>query len=110
VIHRTSCTVAERLVRKDADRVMAAVWSDDIERSFIVPIQIDAADGQGVLAQITSALAAADANIVHIDMAQEPTTGIADLRLRIAVQNADHLKQVLASLARVKPVLNVKRA
>ncbi len=110
VIHSTSCSVATRLVRKDADRMMAAVWSDDIERSFIVPIQIDAADGHGVLAQITSALAAADANIVHIDMAQEPTTGIADLRLRIAVQTADHLAQVLASLARVKPVLNVKRA
>jgi GTP pyrophosphokinase len=109
VIHRNTCTIATRLVHKDADRVMAAVWADDIERSFIVPIQIDAADGQGVLAQITSALAAADANIVHIDMAQEPTTGIADLRLRIAVRTADHLKQVLASLARVKPVLNVRR-
>ena len=89
--------------------MMAAVWTDDIDRSFIVPIQIDAADGQGVLAQITAALAAADANIVHIDMAQEPTTGIADLRFRVAVQNLDHLTQVLASLARVKAVLKVVR-
>jgi GTP pyrophosphokinase len=110
VIHRASCSVAARLVRKDADRMMAAVWADDVDKSFIVPIQIDAADGQGVLAQITSALAAADANIVHIDMAQEPTTGIADLRLRIAVQNADHLAQVLASLARVKAVLKFARS
>jgi GTP pyrophosphokinase len=109
IIHRASCPVATRLLRKDADRMMAAVWTDDIDRSFIVPIQIDAADGQGVLAQITAALAAADANIVHIDMAQEPTTGIADLRFRVAVQNLDHLTQVLASLARVKAVLKVVR-
>jgi (p)ppGpp synthase/HD superfamily hydrolase len=43
-------------------------------------------------------------------MAQEPTTGIADLRFRVAVQNLDHLTQVLASLARVKAVLKVVRA
>jgi (p)ppGpp synthase/HD superfamily hydrolase len=88
---------------------MAAVWADDIDKSFIVPIQIDAADGQGVLAQITSNLAAADANIVHVDMAQEPTTGIADLRLRIAVRDSSHLAQVLARLARVKAVLKIVR-
>ena len=109
IIHRKGCAVATRLIRKDADRVMSAVWADDIERNFIVPIQIDAADGQGVLAQITAALAAADANIVHIDMVQEPTTGIADLRFRISVQNASHLTQVLASLARVKAVLKATR-
>jgi GTP pyrophosphokinase len=109
IIHRETCPIAGRLMRKDADRMMAAVWADDILRSFVVPIQIDAADGQGVLAQITSALATADANIVHIDMTQEPTTGIADLRFRIAVQDSDHLTQVLASLARVKSVLKVQR-
>jgi len=109
IIHRESCAVATRLIRKDADRIMSAAWSDDIERHFIVPIQIGVADGQGVLAQITTALAAADANIVHIDMAQEPTTGIADLRFRIAIRNLDHLTQVLASLSRVKAVLKVVR-
>ena len=109
IIHRDNCAVATRLIRKDADRIMPAVWSDDIERNFIVPIQIGAADGQGVLAQITAALAAADANIVHIDMVQEPTTGIADLRFRIMVRGTDHLTQVLASLARVKAVLKVER-
>lgn len=109
IIHRENCSVATRLARKDADRMMAAVWADDIDRSFIVPIQIDAADGQGVLAQITSNLAAADANIVHVDMAQEPTTGIADLRLRIAIRDVSHLAQVLARLTRVKAVLKVVR-
>ncbi len=109
IIHQSICTAATRLARKDADRMMPAVWADDIERSFNVPIQIDAADGQGVLAQITSNLAAADANIVHIDMTQEPTTGIADLRLRIAVRDAAHLKQVLTRMARVKAVLKVVR-
>lgn len=109
IIHRDNCAVATRLMRKDSDRMMAAVWTDDIQRSFVVPIQIDAADGQGVLAQITAALAAADANIVHIDMTQEPTTGIADLRFSIAVREAAHLAQVLSSLARVKAVLKAVR-
>jgi GTP diphosphokinase / guanosine-3',5'-bis(diphosphate) 3'-diphosphatase len=109
IIHRDSCSIATRLIHKDADRIMPAVWSDDIERNFVVPIQIGASDGQGVLAQITAALAASDANIVHIDMTQEPTTGIADLRFRIAVRNLDHLTQVLASLARMKVVLKVAR-
>ncbi len=109
IIHRESCSVATRLARKDADRLMPAIWESDIDKSFIVPIQIDAADGQGVLAQIASNLAAADANIVHVDMAQEPTTGIADLRLRIAVRDASHLAQVLARLTRVKAVLKVVR-
>ncbi len=110
IVHRSECSAALKLIRKDADRVMPAVWADDVSRTFIVPIQINAADGQGVLAQITSNLAAADANIVHVDMAQEPTTGIADLRLRIAVRDASHLAQVLARLARVKAVLKIVRA
>jgi GTP diphosphokinase / guanosine-3',5'-bis(diphosphate) 3'-diphosphatase len=109
IIHQSNCAQALRLARKDADRMMAAIWESDIDKSFIVPIQIDAADGHGVLAQITSSLATADANIVHVDMAQEPTTGIADLRLRIAVRDAAHLAQVLARLARVKAVLKVVR-
>lgn len=109
IIHTDSCAVATRLARKDSDRMMPAIWESDIDKSFIVPIQIDAADGQGVLAQIASNLAAADANIVHVDMAQEPTTGIADLRLRIAVRDASHLAQVLARLTRVKAVLKVVR-
>jgi GTP diphosphokinase / guanosine-3',5'-bis(diphosphate) 3'-diphosphatase len=109
IIHRHNCATALRLQNKDIDRMMQAVWADDIERSFEVPIVVSVQDAQGVLAQVTAALAAADANIVHIGMASESSQSTIDLAFRIAVRDTQHLKQVLTSLARVTAVLKAVR-
>ena len=110
VIHREACTAAAKLQNKDPDRMMPAVWSDDIERSFEVPITVSVSDAQGVLAQVTAALAAADANIVFIGMGSEAAQSTTDLKFRIMVRDTAHIAQVLASLARVAAVLKAVRA
>jgi GTP diphosphokinase / guanosine-3',5'-bis(diphosphate) 3'-diphosphatase len=109
VIHRSHCAVAQRLQNKDADRLMQAVWAEDIDRSFEVPIVVSVQDAQGVLAQVTAALATADANIVYIGMASESSQSTIDLAFRIAVRDTQHLGQVLSSLARVAAVLKAVR-
>jgi GTP pyrophosphokinase len=109
VIHRSDCAAALRLTRKDEDRMIDAHWADDIERAFAVAITVSVKDGQGVLAQVTSALAQADANIVHIEMGQEQAEQTTDLRFRIAIKDLLHLHQVLKSRARVPSVVKVVR-
>jgi GTP diphosphokinase / guanosine-3',5'-bis(diphosphate) 3'-diphosphatase len=101
VIHRTECSVALRLTRKDDERMIEAHWADDIERAFTVGMVVSVKDGQGVLAQVTSALAQADANIVHIEMGQEQAEHMTDLRFRIAINDVTHLDQVKNSGSRV---------
>jgi GTP diphosphokinase / guanosine-3',5'-bis(diphosphate) 3'-diphosphatase len=109
VIHRSDCAVAQRLTRKDEDRMIDAHWADNIERTFAVAITVSVKDGQGVLAQVTSALAQADANIVHIEMGQEQAEQTTDLRFRIAIKDLPHLSQVLKSLARLPSVVKAVR-
>jgi GTP diphosphokinase / guanosine-3',5'-bis(diphosphate) 3'-diphosphatase len=110
VIHRSDCSVALRLTHKDKDRMIEAHWADDIERAFAVAITVSVKDGQGVLAQVTSALAQADANIVHIEMGQEQAEQTTDLRFRIAIKDLAHLSHVLQNLARVPSVVKVARS
>lgn len=110
VIHQTSCKIAMRHAHKDADRIMPATWADGIDRRFTVPITVRVTDQQGVLAQVTAALATADANIVHIGMALEQAESATDLQFRITIQDSSHLEQVLASLSRISAVLKVTRS
>ncbi len=110
VIHRADCLVATRLVRKDADRVIEANWAEDVTRHFTVAVTVSVRDGQGVLAQVTSALAQADANIIHIDMGEAQAEQITDLRFRIAIKDTAHLDQLLASLMRLPSVLKAVRS
>jgi GTP pyrophosphokinase len=109
VIHRTNCAAAIKLTRKDQDRMMEAQWADDIERTFPAFIRVSVRDGQGVLAQVTAAIAQAEANIVHIEMGAEIAELTTELSFQIAIKNLKHLNAVMKGLMQIPPVVNVQR-
>ena len=67
------------------------------------------ANGKGVLARVAASLAAAEADITHVDMDDEEAQDATDLRFVIAVRDKAHLDAVLAKLKRTPSVMRAQR-
>lgn len=109
VVHTSECQVGRRLFERDSERWMRVEWAEELTRSFPTTVVALVHNGKGVLAQIASAVAAAEADITHLDMDQEPAAETTELRLLISVRDRVHLAEVLRTLRRAPAVLRVWR-
>lgn len=109
VVHVEDCAVARKLLNKDSERFIGVDWSDEPVRPFETGLVVTVANGQGVLARVASALAASEADIIHIDMGQEAAQETTDLRFVISVRDRSHLETALRNLRRTPSVLRAER-
>ncbi len=109
IVHTAECPTAARLRQRDSERWMQVAWSDDLSRSFETGIVLDLRDGKGVLAEVATAISDAGADIVHLEMGNEPADETTELRLLIAVRDRTHLAEVLRTLQRSRSVLRASR-
>ena len=109
VVHTDECAVARRLQHKDAERFITVAWADEPVRLFEAGIVVTVVNGKGVLARVASALASAEADIVHLGMADESAQEALDLRFVIMVRDRTHLDTVLRHLKRTQSVLRAAR-
>ncbi len=109
VVHTEDCAVARKLYNKDSERFIGVEWSDEPTRAFETGIVVTVNNGKGVLARVASALAASEADIIHIDMGQEAAQETTDLRFVIAVRDRAHLATLLRNLKRTSSVLRARR-
>jgi len=109
LVHTAECRVARRQAEKDPERWMRVEWAEEPTRPFETAVTVLVRNGKGVLAQVASAISAAQADITHIDMGEEPASEAAELRLRITVRDRQHLADVLRTIRRCTPVLRVWR-
>lgn len=110
VVHTDDCAVARRLQNKDAERFITVAWADEPVRAFEVGIVVTVINGKGVLARVAAAIAAAEADIVHMGMAEETAQDALDLRFVIGVRDREHLDAVLRSLRPTQSVLRASRS
>ena len=71
VVHVHDCSVARKLLVKDSERFIGVDWSEEPIRPFETGILVTVNNSKGILAKVAAALASAEADIIHIDMAQE---------------------------------------
>ncbi len=109
VVHIEDCAVARKLLNKDSERFIGVDWSDEPVRAFETGLVVTVTNGQGVLARVASALAASEADIIHIDMGQEAAQETTDLRFVISVRDRAHLEAALRNLRRTPSVLHAER-
>lgn len=109
VVHTNECAVARKLQQKDSERFIGVEWSDEPVRNFETGIEVTVVNGKGVLARVAGALAAAEADIIHVDMGQEAAQDSAELRFVIAVNDLTHLDSVLRHLKRTPSVVRADR-
>lgn len=108
-VHASRCQVALKLQYKDSERFISVEWADDPVRAFETGVVVTVTNGKGVLAKVAGALAAAEADITHVDMAEESERGAMDLKFVIAVRDMNQLEAVLRNLRRTPVVLRAER-
>ena len=109
VVHIQDCSVAKKLQHKDSERFITVEWADDPVRAFETGIMVTAKNGKGVLAKVAAALAAAEADIVHIDMGYDGAQEDVEFRFVVGVRDAAHLAVVLRNLSRTPSVMRAER-
>lgn len=109
VVHAAECPTAMRLQHKDGERFMGVEWSDEPTRAFEVDLAATVNNVKGAMAQVASALATAEADIVHIETAPDGAPDIKELLFVIAVRDRAHLDTVLTKLKRSPVVMRVQR-
>jgi GTP pyrophosphokinase len=110
IVHADDCAVAMRLKHKDSERFIGVEWSDEPVRTFETEVLVTVTNGKGVLARVAAALAAAEADITHIDMEDEAAQDATDLRFIVAVRDRTQLEVALRNLRRTPSVLKAQRA
>jgi GTP pyrophosphokinase len=109
VVHTEDCTVGRKLLARDRERFLEVEWSDEPVRAFEAALLVTVENGKGVLARVASTLAAAEADITHVDMSEERVQHATDLRFAIAVRDREHLAHILKALKRTPSVLKAQR-
>ncbi|MGJ7555095.1 RelA/SpoT family protein [Variovorax sp. RB2P76] len=109
VVHTDDCGVGQRLRHKDSERFFAVEWADEPTRPFETGVVITVRNDKGVLARVAATLADAEADITHVEMADETPQDSTDLRFVIAVRDRTHLDAVLRAARRTASVLTASR-
>ncbi len=109
LVHTVDCGVGKRLFERDSERWITVDWAEEPTRPFETGVTLLLKNGKGVLAQVAAAVSAAEADITHIDMDEEPAADTIELRLLLSVRDRLHLADVMRTLRRAPAVLRVVR-
>ncbi len=110
-IHKQECSNYQR--GKDSPensvRWLSAHWAGDVKVDFNAMLEISAINRNGVLADITVALANMKVPIVNLNARQSSDGANADFTITISVSNLDHLNTVLGKLKKIRDVHSIDR-
>ncbi|MEJ8846399.1 bifunctional (p)ppGpp synthetase/guanosine-3',5'-bis(diphosphate) 3'-pyrophosphohydrolase [Variovorax rhizosphaerae] len=109
VVHTNECGVGQRLRHRDSERFFAVEWAEEPVRTFETGVVVTVRNDKGVLARVAATLAEAEADITHVEMADETPQDSTDLRFVIAVRDRAHLDLVLRAAKRTPSVLSANR-
>ncbi len=104
-IHKADC---ENLLHVDPQRKIDVSWSGMGGSKHRVELLINAENRRGMLADISAALSADNANIVEIVAHTTPVDTV-DIRVVVEVENIEHLHVLLQHLRQMKGVIWVRR-
>ncbi|MCX5870673.1 MAG: bifunctional (p)ppGpp synthetase/guanosine-3',5'-bis(diphosphate) 3'-pyrophosphohydrolase [Deltaproteobacteria bacterium] len=104
-VHKASC---ENLLTTDPRRWIAVSWSGTQTIQHRVEILVSAENRRGIVATISAAINADDANILGIPTRITPT-GIVELQITLEVADLEHLQILLQHLRQLESVISAKR-
>ena len=107
-IHRLDCINYEDLQRHQSDRLVVVKWNSDAKSLFLVNIQVEALDRNGLLSDVTKALTDQHVNILSasVHTAKDRT---AFSRFTFEMADATHLDSVLSAVRSIDGVYDVYR-
>jgi GTP pyrophosphokinase len=108
-IHRQECASLRRLQQSHPERLIAVEWGSGSDRSFPVEINVRAFDRRGLVRDITGVLADSKINIQGMNTVTNESDGIADINLRITVQDLEELSRVLGRVQGLPNIMSARR-
>ncbi len=105
VIHIASC---KQVIQYKVEKLQAIEWEVGIEGEFLVDIQIEVNDQQGVLANVATCITNMKSNIEHV--ANENNDGRSILKFCISVKNRHHLATIMRHVRRLSSVTRIHRS
>ena len=110
-LHAAAAARVERLAVAEQvheDRLIAAAWAD-AHQSLPVTLNVVAIDRQGLVRDIGDLLASEKISIEMMHTTTDRTQSTATIDLRVAIDDARHLSNLLQRIRRVGSVLSVRR-
>ncbi len=108
-IHRQDCAALKRLAQSHPERLISVEWGTGSDRAFPVDINVRAFDRRGLVRDITGVLADSKINIQGMNTLTGDADGIADINLRITVQDLEELSRVLGRIQGLPNVMSARR-
>ncbi len=104
-IHRETCPNVAAL---EPDRKVEVTWTTDNNVNYPVKLNVITADQKGMLAAVSNAISAAEANILEAKVTTTPDQS-AHFTFLAEVRDGDHLKKVVSGIKKVGGVMRVAR-
>jgi GTP pyrophosphokinase/guanosine-3',5'-bis(diphosphate) 3'-pyrophosphohydrolase len=108
IVHTHDCQKIRRQLGQEARKWVDVEWAPETTGQFDVCIRVEIRNQRGVLAKVSSAIAEADSNIVHISM--DDVGGMYTiLFFTLQVQDRKHLAIVMRHVRHVPEVSRIAR-
>ncbi len=108
-IHRRNCAAVQRLLSAQPERELPVNWGQAAGSRYEAGIQIRAYDRKSLLKDLTNVIAQSDASILDIHSRLDEARGLAEIRVKLRVNDFGQLSQLLARLDTVPGVQDARR-
>ena len=108
LVHSRDCVTLKKQ-RVDAAELVDVEWAPDVESTFETGMRLLVSDRRGLLADLATAIADAEANIDAVSMERPDGAEVLAMFFAVQVRNRAHLAQVMRSLKRIPEVKRVQR-
>ena len=108
VVHIETCNNIAELRRRSPREIIPSRWSTPTHGEFETTLDVGVNRRKGVVAELATAVNAADAGINNITV-DERTAELSRLRLEVSVHDKEHLEQVRQRLLSVAAIQSVAR-
>lgn len=106
-VHRTDCANVDAL-KQQPERILDVEWAKDVSSMFLVQIQVEALDRNGLLSDVTKVLSDNHVNILSATVATSRDR-VAISRFVFEMAEPNHLGHVLKSVRQIDGVFDVFR-
>ena len=109
VVHTRECVTLKKQ-RVDAAELVDVEWATDVQGVYDAGVRVLVSDRRGLLADLATAIADAEANIDAISMEKPDGAGVIAMFFGVQVRDRRHLAAVMRNLRRIADVRRVQRA
>jgi len=107
MLHRQDCGNVTRITDARRPRLLAASWNTGANVLHVVEIGVQAYDRQGLLRDISAALATEKVNVIGVK--SETESGVADMRFSLEVRDLMQVNRVLLEIKKLNSVRLARR-